>query len=82
MRITYKNPGDQGDVNISFAKTAGVADINFNDGGFDGGLFRHQETVMETKQDFRMEVSIIRNKHQWVGSKDVMHLSLILATAL
>ena len=38
LRITYKDPGDQGNVNISFAKTAGVADVNFNNGGFDNSV--------------------------------------------
>ena len=36
LRIEYKSPGDQGDVNINFAKTAGTADGAFNNGGFDG----------------------------------------------
>ena len=37
---------------------------------------------METKLDFQMVVLIIRNKHQWVALKVVMHLSLISAIAL
>ena len=38
LRVSYKNPGDQGDINITFSKTVGNIDINFNDGGFDGSI--------------------------------------------
>ena len=37
IRINYKDPGDQGDINISFPKTAGAA-VSFNNGGYDGLL--------------------------------------------
>ena len=37
LRITYKDPGDQGNVTISFAKTTGAQD-NFDDGGFDNSV--------------------------------------------
>ena len=37
IRINYKNPGDQGDINIAFSKTAGAA-VSFNNGGYDGSV--------------------------------------------
>lgn len=37
IRVNYKTPGDQGNINISFSKSAGVA-TNFNHGGFDGSI--------------------------------------------
>ena len=37
---------------------------------------------METKQDFQMEALTIPSKHQWVGLRVVMHLSLISVIAL
>lgn len=37
LRITYNDPGDQGDVTISFSKTTGAQD-DFNDGGFDNSI--------------------------------------------
>ena len=37
-RVNYKAPGDQGNVNISFTKTAGVSDGAFNNGGFDSSV--------------------------------------------
>ena len=36
IRVEYKSPGDQGDVNITFTKTAGTVDGDFNNGGYDG----------------------------------------------
>ena len=38
IRVNFKAPGDQGNVNISFTKTAGVADGAFNNGGFNGSV--------------------------------------------
>ena len=37
IRINYKDPGDQGDINITFSKTAGAA-VSFNNGGYDGSV--------------------------------------------
>ena len=37
IRVNYKNPGDQGDINITFSKTAGAA-VSFNNGGYDGSV--------------------------------------------
>ena len=37
IRVNYKDPGDQGDINIAFSKTAGAA-VSFNNGGFDGSV--------------------------------------------
>ena len=36
--MTFDDPGDQGDINITFSKTVGNADVNFNDGGYDGSI--------------------------------------------
>ena len=37
-RSPLKDPGDQGDINITFSKTVGNVDVNFDDGGYDGSI--------------------------------------------
>ena len=73
MQITLQRPGDQGDINITFSKTVGNADVNFDTGGYDGSIITPSRNGIVIKLDFQMADLITLSKHLLAALRAVMH---------
>ena len=76
IRVNYKDPGDQGDINIAFSKTAGAA-VSFNNGGFDGSVISPSRDGYGVQTGFNNGGFDNSQKTLWLGWTVAMHWNLI-----